>query len=122
MEKKTLNKDKKENFMKRVLSVILIVLLCAAALTGCKKQEPVTLNVFAAASLTEALNEIAALYKVKNPSVTISFNYDSSGKLQTQIENGAEADLYVKQAELLGITKERRTQSGKNRGQRCLYL
>ena len=84
--------------MKRVLSFILIVLLCAAALTGCKKQEPVTLNVFAAASLTEALNEIAALYKAKNPAVTISFNYDSSGKLQTQIENGAEADLFISAA------------------------
>jgi len=85
--------------MKRIFSVILIVMLCAATLAGCrKKQEPVTLNVFAAASLTEALNEIAALYKAKNPAVTLSFNYDSSGKLQTQIENGAEADLFISAA------------------------
>jgi len=84
--------------MKKLLSVVLAAALCAAALTGCKKQEPVTLNVFAAASLTEALNEIAALYKVKNPAVTLSFNYDSSGKLQTQIESGAEADLFISAA------------------------
>jgi len=84
--------------MKRLLSIVLIITLCAAALAGCKKQEPVTLNVFAAASLTESLNEIAALYKTKNPAVTLSFNYDSSGKLQTQIENGAEADIFISAA------------------------
>jgi molybdate transport system substrate-binding protein len=34
---------------------------------------------------------IAVLYKAKNPAVTLSFNFDSSGKPQTQIENGASA-------------------------------
>ena len=81
--------------MRRVIFVVLAVLLCAVTPEGCKKQEPVTLNVFAAASLTEALNEISALYKAKNPAVTLSFNYDSSGKPQTQIENGAEADIFI---------------------------
>jgi len=90
---------RKKNFMRRLISIVLIALLCAASLAGCrKKQEPVTLNVFAAASLTESLNEIAALYKAKNPAVTLSFNYDSSGKLQTQIENGAEADIFISAA------------------------
>jgi len=84
--------------MKKLLLVVLAAALCATVLAGCKKQEPVTLNVFAAASLTESLNEIAALYKAKNPVVTLSFNYDSSGKLQTQIENGAEADLFISAA------------------------
>jgi molybdate transport system substrate-binding protein len=85
--------------MKKLLSVVLVAALCAATLAGCrKKQEPVTLNIFAAASLTESLNEIAALYKANNPAVTLSFNYDSSGKLQTQIENGAEADLFISAA------------------------
>jgi molybdate transport system substrate-binding protein len=54
----------------------------------------VTLNVFAAASLTEALTEISAIYKASAPAVTLTFNFDSSGKLQTQIENGAEADVF----------------------------
>jgi molybdate transport system substrate-binding protein len=85
--------------MKKLLSVVLAAALCATVLAVCrKKQEPVTLNVFAAASLTESLNEIAALYKTKNPAITLSFNYDSSGKLQTQIENGAEADLFISAA------------------------
>jgi len=82
--------------MKRFISVVFVAMLCVATLSVChKKQEPVTLNVFAAASLTEALNEIAAMYKAKNPDVTLSFNFDSSGKLQTQIENGASADLFL---------------------------
>jgi len=85
--------------MRKLFSIVLIALLYATVSAGCsKKQEPVMLNVFAAASLTESLNEITALYKTKNPAVTLSFNYDSSGKLQTQIENGAEADIFISAA------------------------
>jgi len=50
-----------------------------------------SLTIFAAASLTEALNEIATLYKAS----TLTFNFESSGTLQKQIENGAEADLFI---------------------------
>lgn len=60
--------------------------------------EPVTLNVFAAASLTESLNEIAELYMAEYSDVSLVFNFDSSGTLQTQIENGAEADLFISAA------------------------
>ncbi|GBU26440.1 molybdenum ABC transporter, periplasmic molybdenum-binding protein ModA [Fibrobacteria bacterium R8-3-H12] len=55
----------------------------------------VPLTVFAAASLTEALNEIATLYKAAAPEATLAFNFESSGTLQKQIENGAEADLFI---------------------------
>jgi len=58
------------------------------------KAKPVTLSVFAAASLTEALTEITDLFKASATAVTLSYNFDSSGKLQTQIENGAEADVF----------------------------
>ena len=57
--------------------------------------EPVELTVFAAASMTETLNEIAGLYKDKAPEVTLVFNFDSSGTLQTQIEEGAACDLFL---------------------------
>jgi molybdate transport system substrate-binding protein len=70
----------------------------SSAQSSAPEAKSVTLNVFAAASLTEALNEIAVLYKAKNPEVTLSFNFDSSGKLQTQIENGGEADLFLSAA------------------------
>jgi molybdate transport system substrate-binding protein len=57
--------------------------------------EKVELTVFAAASLTETLTEIADLYAVEAPNVTLSFNFDSSGTLQTQIEEGAVCDLFL---------------------------
>ena len=92
--------------MNRLLSTIATTALCTAflAFSGCGKGEtpktqaaevkPVTLSVFAAASLTEALTEIAEMYKTSAPAVTLSYNFDSSGKLQTQIENGGEADVF----------------------------
>ena len=60
--------------------------------------EPITLVVFAAASMTETLTEIAENYKAVAPNVTLSFNFDSSGKLLTQIEEGALCDLFLSAA------------------------
>ena len=51
--------------------------------------------MFAAASLTEALGEIAEAYKSVAPDVTLVFNFDSSGALKTQIQEGAECDVFV---------------------------
>ena len=53
------------------------------------------LTVFAAASLTESLQKAADAYAVQNPDVEISFNFDSSGALKTQIQEGAEADVFI---------------------------
>jgi molybdate transport system substrate-binding protein len=53
------------------------------------------LIVFAAASLTETLNAIAETYSAENPGVTFSFNFDSSGTLKTQIQEGADCDLFL---------------------------
>ncbi|MDR2555710.1 MAG: molybdate ABC transporter substrate-binding protein [Fibromonadaceae bacterium] len=84
------------NFVKLFLTAVLALATFAMGAGEAKKsKEPFTLNVFAAASLTEALNEIATLYKAAVPEATLTFNFDSSGKLQTQIENGAEADLFL---------------------------
>lgn len=51
--------------------------------------------VFAAASMTETLNQISELYKEVAPNVTLTFNFDSSGTLKTQIEEGAACDLFI---------------------------
>ena len=57
--------------------------------------ESVELIVFAAASLTETLNAIAQDYSAENPGVTFRSNFDSSGTLKTQIQEGADCDLFI---------------------------
>jgi len=97
--------------MKKMLTLIL-VLLMALSLAACSTKpdgtseapaatqvdqtaEPVELVVFAAASMTETLTEIAEVYKEVAPNVTIVYNFDSSGKLLTQISEGADCDLFI---------------------------
>ena len=77
---------------------------------GETEAEPVELIVFAAASMTETMNQIAELYKAKAPNVTLTYNFDSSGTLKTQIQEGAECDLFIsagqKQMNQLDITAD----------------
>ena len=72
--------------------------------------EPVELIVFAAASMTETMNQIAEMYKAVAPNVTLTYNFDSSGTLKTQIQEGAECDLFIsagqKQMNQLDITAD----------------
>ena len=63
----------------------------SAAATG----EPVELTVFAAASMTETLEKLAERYQEIDPNVTLVFNFDSSGTLKTQIQEGAACDLFI---------------------------
>ena len=98
--------------MKKLLSLLLALsLVFALAACGSKddgandadtqdgaNEEPVELIVFAAASMTETLNEIAETYKEVAPNVTLTFNFDSSGKLLTQISEGADCDLFISAA------------------------
>ena len=60
--------------------------------------ETVGLTVFAAASLTESLTAIGEKYMAENENVKINFNFDSSGKLYTQIKEGAPCDLFISAA------------------------
>ena len=90
--------------MKRILSLLLAAALAGnlAACGGAQTAEtapdgaaPVELTVFAAASLTETLTQIAEDYKTAAPDVTLVFNFDSSGTLKTQIQEGAVCDLFL---------------------------
>ena len=70
--------------------------------------EPAELIVFGAASMTETLTQIAELYKAVAPNVALTFNFDSSGTLKTQIQEGADCDMFIsagqKQMNQLDIT------------------
>lgn len=99
--------------MKKFLSLLLAgLLLCSLAACGTPVSsaapqataapastetagEPVELVVFAAASMTETLTEIAQAYQQVVPNVTLTFNFDSSGTLKTQIQEGAACDVFI---------------------------
>ena len=116
--------------MKKYLALILALAL-AFSLVGCGSQAtsaspsaaaasssaaaspsaaPVALTVFAASSMTETLNKIITAYKAVAPNVTITPTYDSSGTLQTQIEQGAACDIFIsaaqKQMDALDVSKD----------------
>lgn len=89
--------------MKRPVINKLIALLFALIITGCaggnkapqEGSQPVNLTVSAAASLSEAAEELKALYESKHPGVKITYNFASSGTLQRQIEEGAPVDVFI---------------------------
>lgn len=88
---------------------LLLALVMALALTACGgEEEPVELTVFAAASMQETLTEIGEQYMKEHENVTIVFNFDSSGTLKTQIQEGADCDIFIsagqKQMDQLDIT------------------
>ncbi len=56
---------------------------------------PVTLNVYAAASLTGSFTEIGKNFQTANPSVTVTLNFAGSQALGTQIQQGAPADVFA---------------------------
>ena len=72
--------------------------------------EPVELIVFAAASMTETLTILGDQYMEDHPEVKIVFNFDSSGTLKTQIQEGADVDIFIsagqKQMNQLDITAD----------------
>ena len=64
-----------------------------------KDAEPIELHVAAAASLTDAMKELAADYEKDHPNVKLTFNFGSSGALQQAIENGGQTDLFFSAAQ-----------------------
>lgn len=80
--------------MKKLLSLLLV--LCVAALPALSLAAAQTeIIVFAAASMTETLTEIKALYEAAHPGIVLTYNFDSSGTLKTQIQEGADCDLFI---------------------------
>ena len=66
------------------------------------EEEPVEqqdLIVFAAASMTETLTELGDDYMADHPEINIVYTFDSSGTLKTQIEEGADCDIFISAAQ-----------------------
>ena len=84
--------------MKSILCICCALALCAGFAQAETAAAPTELIVFAAASMTETLTELKAVYEAEHPNVTIVYNFDSSGTLKTQIENGAECDVFISAA------------------------
>lgn len=61
--------------------------------------EATELTISAAASLTDALEEIRPLFEENHPNIQLTFNFGSSGALQQQIEQGAPVDLFLSAAD-----------------------
>lgn len=87
--------------MKKAFTILMAVMMMLTAALPVAAEEAkgekaeTEIIVFAAASMTETLTEIAELYKEAAPNVTLIFNFDSSGTLKTQIEEGADCDLFI---------------------------
>lgn len=62
--------------------------------------ETTTITVFAAASMEESLTKAGEIFTEDNPSYELSFNFDSSGTLKTQIEEGADCDVFISAGQL----------------------
>ena len=90
--------------MRKVLSLVLSLLLlfslvgCGTNDSGNNTDQKTELIVFAAASMQETMEEIAEMYKDVAPNVTITYNFDSSGLLKEQIQEGADCDLFISAA------------------------
>ena len=122
--------------MNKIVSLLTVLCLMLMLFTGCGKTEtapkttaapapvateapapeteasaePVELIVFAAASMTETMTTLGEQYMADHPEVTIVFNFDSSGTLKTQIQEGADCDIFIsagqKQMNQLDITAD----------------
>lgn len=83
--------------MKKIIAVFMALSMLLLLFAGCAEQprEITEITVFAAASLQETLTELGERYMAENESVRIIFNFDSSGTLKTQIQEGAECDIFI---------------------------
>ena len=100
---------------KALAALMALAMTITAGLTGCGSTNTSTnadtgsaasdsgkkteLVVFAAASMTETLNQIKTDYVAQHKDVTLTYNFDSSGTLKTQIQEGATCDVFISAAQ-----------------------
>lgn len=93
---------------KAIAVLLALAVSMTACLTGCGRtntdtnadaSEKTELVVFAAASMTETLNQIKTDYEAQHKDITLTYNFDSSGTLKTQIQEGAICDVFISAAQ-----------------------
>ena len=80
------------------LKILLLSSLLLMALflnINCGGDSGTTLRVLAAASLTEAFKDVAQAFEAENPGVTVSLDFGGSQRLRSQLEFGAQADVFA---------------------------
>lgn len=105
---------------KVIAALLALAVSMIACLTGCGRtntntsadaSEKTELVVFAAASMTETLNQIKTDYEAQHKDITLTYNFDSSGTLKTQIQEGATCDVFIsaaqKQMDQLDTSKDK---------------
>lgn len=111
---------------KALAALMALAMTMTAGLTGCGSTnsntnadtgsasdagEKTELVVFAAASMTETLNQIKTDYEAQHKDITLTYNFDSSGTLKTQIQEGATCDVFIsaaqKQMDQLDASKDK---------------
>jgi molybdate transport system substrate-binding protein len=100
--------------MEKIIGYVLVILVAILTLiyTVDKKpanvisedldtidEEETTILLAAAASLKNVLDDkLIPLFEKKYPNIKVDVTYDSSGKLQSQIEEGADVDIFMSAA------------------------
>ena len=93
---------------KAIATLLALAVSMTACLIGCGRtntntnadaSEKTELVVFAAASMTETLNQIKTDYEAQHKDITLTYNFDSSGTLKTQIQEGATCDVFISAAQ-----------------------
>ena len=98
------------NTWKKAGAILVTGVMVSGMAMGVSAEEQTDVVVFAAASMTETLTQIQEMYQEVAPEVNLVFTFDSSGTLKTQIEEGADCDLFIsaaqKQMNQLDITAD----------------
>lgn len=120
--------------LKRIAFIFMLV-VGMLALAGCgsnssdmsasketASSDKTEVMVLAAASLTDALNELKPAFEKEHNNVSVTYSFGSSGKLAQQIEQGAPADVFLsaskkdmdKLQDKNGVSKDSRADFAKN--------
>ena len=84
----------KKQYIIFMLGFVLLLTSCSTNNDTEATEQPKELTISAAASLTDAMDELKEIYEAEN-NVELTFNFAGSGKLAQQIQQGAPVDVFI---------------------------